>query len=418
MVSSSFLNWAGTQAKIEGFWLYLKLLFGNYVEDKCQSTAAALTFQTLFAVVPLLTISFTVLDWFEAFGDMGDTLRNFLFANFLPDTVLIVEEYLQLFSEQARKLSAPSIVVLGITAFLLIFTIEKSFNQIWRVHEPRQGFQRILMYWAILTLGPIMVVAGIAITTYLFSLPLLSDFTLGGAGRLLALLPIAMNTFVFTLMYAAIPNCWVPMRHALIGGVVVAVAFELVKQLFGTVMAATDFQVIYGTYAAVPLFLIWLYVSWTIVLFGAELTKGIYLYRSHSSKVMEPPLIQILILLEQFFRSHQRGEVVTDRQIAELSRRVDMKNWHEYKSQMLELGLIRPVDRGGLVLSKDLKELTLWQLYDELPWPLPLNFNESSAGWETTVNKRLADILDKGQSSLDMELETLFRSNTVQGKQE
>ncbi len=409
MLTSLPTQWANTQSKIEGFYLYLKLLFGNYMEDKCQATAAALTYQTLFAVVPLLTISFTVLDWFEAFGDMGDGLRNFMFNNFLPDTVLVVEEYLQEFSDQARSLSVPSIVVLVVTAFLLMFTIERSFNQIWRVSEPRQGFQRILMYWAILTLGPVMVGAGIAITTYLFSLPLLSDVTLGAAGRLIVLLPIMMNAFVFTLMYAAIPNCWVPMRHALIGGLVVAIGFEMVKQLFGTVMAATDFQVIYGTYAAVPLFLIWLYVSWTIILFGAELTKGIYLFRSHSSKVMEPPLIQILILLEQFFRSHQQGEVVSDRQIAALSRRVDLKHWHEYKSQMLSLGLIRSVDKGGLVLSKDLNEMTLWQLYDELPWPLPDNFNESSAGWETSVNTHLVEILNKGQKTLDIELEELFR---------
>ena len=153
-------------------WAFLRLLMRNYAEDGCPSTAAALTYQTLFAVVPLLTVTYTVLSAFQAQSGVGEMLQDFMFENVVPESVGVVEGYLQEFSDQARRLSGPSLIFIGLTAFLMMFTIEKSFNEIWRIKQPRQGFQRILMYWAILTLGPVLMGIGIAITTYLFSLPL------------------------------------------------------------------------------------------------------------------------------------------------------------------------------------------------------------------------------------------------------
>lgn len=396
---------------LQPLWSFVRLMARHYGEDGCQSTAAALTYQTLFAVVPLLTLTYTVLAAFEAFSGMGEMLQSFLFANVVPENVSMVERYLQEFSDQARSLSLPSLLILAITAFLMMFTIEKAFNGIWRVREPRQGFQRLLMYWALLTLGPPLVGGGIAITTYVFSLPLLSE--VANTPFLLPLLPVLLNAIVFTAMYLAIPNCFVPLRHAAIGGLVVAVLFELVKRLFGSVMAQTDFEVIYGSYAAVPLFLLWIYLSWSLVLFGAELTKGFGLYRSHSSSKLESPLLQILLILEEFFRCHRQGDVVTEQKIAALGQRVNLQSWHDYKRQLLALGIIRNVDRGGLVLSKDLNEVSFWALYQALPFSLPEGFREPAGGWENQLGDRLGDLSASGQASLQVDLEQLFRGDVV-----
>ena len=392
--------------KIQAVWGFFKLLVKNYFEDGCQSTAAALTYQTLFAVVPLLTITYTVLEAFEAFSGVGDLLQDFVFDNVVPESVSVVQEYIQQFSSQAMSLSGPSLIVVGLTAFLMMHTIEKSFNDIWRIREPRQGFQRILMYWAILTLGPVLMFLGLASTTYLFSLPIITGV---GASKLFGIVPLALSTVFFTLMYVAVPNCQVPFRHGVIAAAVVAVGFELVKHLFGSVMAMTDFAVIYGTYAAVPLFLIWLYVSWTIVLFGAELNKNMGLFRSQRSPQMEPPLVQILIILHEFFRCHRLGEVVTDRTITSLSHRVDMQAWHDYKSRLLTLGLIRVVEKGGLVLSKDLNEVTLWSLYRDLPWPLPAGFTVAGEAWEKQVNEKLTKSFEERRVMFELDLEQLYR---------
>ena len=391
---------------IEAVVDFFKLLVKNYSEDGCQSTAAALTYQTLFAVVPLLTITYTVLEAFEAFSGVGDVLQDFVFDNVVPASVSVVQEYIQEFSSQAMSLTGPSLIVVGVTAFLMMHTIEKSFNDIWRIKEPREGFQRILMYWAILTLGPVLMFLGLASTTYLFSLPIITGV---GASTLLGVVPLVLNTALFTLMYVAVPNCQVPIRHSVIAAAVVAIGFELVKQLFGRVLGMTDFAVIYGTYAAVPLFLIWLYVSWTIVLFGAELNKNMGLFRSRRSPKMEPPLVQILIILHEFFRCHRVGEVVTDRTITGLSHRVDMQAWHDYKSRLLTLGLIRVVDKGGLVLSKDLNEVTLWSLYKDLPWPLPAGFIVADEIWEKLIDEKLTKSYEERRIAFELDLEQLYR---------
>ncbi|MDC0067747.1 YihY family inner membrane protein [Gammaproteobacteria bacterium] len=392
--------------RIEAVWDFFKLLLKNYSEDGCQSTAAALTYQTLFAVVPLLTITYSVLEAFEAFSGVGDVLQDFVFDNVVPESVSVVQEYLEQFSSQAMSLSGPSLIVLAITAFLMMYTIEKSFNDIWRIREPRQGFQRILMYWAILTLGPVLMLLGLASTTYLFSLPIITG---AGASNLFGIVPLALNTIFFTLIYVAVPNCQVPLRHGVIAAFVVAIGFELVKRVFGSVMAMTDFAVIYGTYAAVPLFLVWLYLSWTIVLFGAELNKNMGLFRSQRSPQLEAPLVQILIIMHEFFRCYRQGEVVTDRTISSLSHRVDMQAWHDYKSRLLTLGLIRVVEEGGLVLSKDLNEVTLWSLYRDLPWPLPAGFTVADEGWERRVNEKLIKSYEERRVMFELDLEQLYR---------
>ena len=398
--------------RVLAVWDFLRLMLRNFVDDGCQSTAAALTYQMLFAVVPLLTITYSVLEAFEALSGVGEMIEDFMFENVVPETVSVVQSYLQDFSDQARSLSGPSLIVVAVTAFLMMFTIEKSFNEIWRIREPRQGFQRILMYWAILTLGPVLMGVGIAITTLLFSMPFITELTdVTGTTSVLGLIPIFLNTAMFTLMYIAVPNCVVPLRHGVIGGLFVALGFELVKQLFGTVMAKTDFAVIYGTYAAVPLFLIWLYVSWTIVLFGAELTKNMGLFRSQRSTELEPVLIQILVILNEFFRAHRAGDVITDRDIARLGHRVDLQAWHDYKSRLMSLGLIRSVDRGGLILSRDLNEVTFWELYQALPWPLPPGFTAQQADWESLIDEKLSHAYEERREVLQLDLEQLFRGD-------
>ncbi len=124
---------------------------------------------------------------------------------------------------------------------------------------------------------------------------------------------------------------------------------------------------------------------------------------------MEPPLVQILIILHEFFRCHRVGEVVTDRTITSLSHRVDMQAWHDYKTRLLTLGLIRVVDKGGLVLSKDLNEVTLWSLYKDLPWPLPAGFIVADEIWEKLIDEKLTKSYEERRIAFELDLEQLYR---------
>lgn len=351
---------------------------------------------------------YTVLSTFESFGGMGRILEDFIFTNVVPENVAVMQEYLRGFSEQAQKLSIPSAVFLAFTAFLMLFTIERTFNEIWRIKEPRRGLQRLMMYWAVLSLGPFLVVLGIGVTTYVLSLPLISDVAESPA--FLRFLPVLLSAATFTLIYAVVPNTLVPLRHAMIGGVLVAAVFESAKFMFGFVMSRSDFELIYGTFAVVPLFLLWIYVSWTIILMGGELVKSLGVYRFKGSDKLEAPLFQVLIILDVFYQAHQKGEVVTENSIRELASRIDLEKWTEYRQQLVALNLIRSVEKGGLVLLKDLSEITLWELYEKLPWPLPVQSIDGRLGWEATLSETFKSICGHNQEVLGTDLESMFRS--------
>ncbi len=391
---------------------FAKFLVDRFVDDDCQNTAASLTYQTLFAVVPFLTVLYTVLSAFDAFQGMGATFTDFIFANVIPENVGTVQDYLQEFSTQARSLTVPSGLFLAITVFLMLFTIERTFNDIWRIN-PRAGLNRLLMYWALLTLCPLLLVVGIGTTTYVLSLPLISDVS--EMPFLLQLVPVFVSACVCTLIYYAVPNTNVPFRHAVLGGLLVAVVFEVAKLGFSYVMAQSSFQVIYGAFAVVPLFLLWIYLSWTIVLVGAELVKGLGVYRFGGRDRIEEPFFQILLILRLFFEAHKLGNVVTEPQIRDYSPRVDLEHWPQFRQQLFELNLIRSVD-GGMILARDLGELTLWQLYERMSWPLPRRIKRHS-GWETQLTDMFKEIQSDNKQRLQLRLEDVFNTAADEDKE-
>ena len=394
------------QEKAIAAYKFGRFLYDRFMDDDCQNTAASLTYQTLFAVVPFITVVYVVLHAFDAFEDMGGQATDFVFANVLPENVAVIQQYIEEFSTQARGLTVPSAVLLAVTVFLMLFTIERTFNEIWRIKEPRHGFNRLLMYWALLTLCPLLLVAGIATTTYILSLPLISDVS--ESPFFFKLIPLALSTATCTLLYVAVPNTTVPVRHALIGGFLVSLIFESAKWIFSSVMSSqSSFQVIYGAYAVIPLFLLWIYVSWTILLAGAELVKGLGVYRFDERESPEEPLFQVLIILELFYRAHRAGTVVTDWDIRNESERIDLEHWPEYQQHLMNLNLIRVVDKGGMVLTKDLADMSLWQLHELSPWPLPRDVR-AKGGWEKSLSDLFEEIEADNKARLAMNLEAVF----------
>jgi membrane protein len=387
-------------------WDFVVHMMRRYADDGCQSTAAALTYQTLFAVVPLLTVMYAVFNSVEAFSNLAAEVEAFVFSNIVPENVVNLQDYLHDFSTQAQSLGVPSLGFLGVTAFLMLFTIEKTFNEIWRVREPRHGFQRFLMYWAVLSLGPILVGMGFLISTYLLALPLITDVTM--ATGALGYVPIFLSASMFTLVYVAVPNCSVSFKHAVVGGLLVAIAFEMAKYLFGFVMSRSSFEVIYGAFAAVPLFLLWIYISWSIVLMGAELVKALGVFRPDGGVAIEAPLFQVVLILEMFFHAHQQGNVITEQDIRDQGSRIDLERWNDYRQSLIELNLIRSVDRGGLILSKDLSEVSIWDLYRALPWTMPESL-KGKGDWEAYLEQHVRNITEHNRDLLNIDLESLFR---------
>jgi membrane protein len=262
--------------------------------------------------------------------------------------------------------------VLVVTAFLMLVTIEKAFNTIWRVRQPRRGVSSFLLYWAILSLGPLLLGAGFAVSTYITSLSLLSGpDALIGAKTLLGFMPLLFSVAAFTLIYAAVPNARVPLGHALTGGAFTALLFEAAKALFGLYVSFfPGYQLIYGAFATVPLFLLWIYLSWLIVLFGAELVCNLST-PWHWRRRALPRLLVLLGILRVFHDRQRRGQSVRHLDVQRAGWHLPEDEWLEMLELLEGQHLVCRVSGGSWVLCRDLGNYSLHQLLSHCPWPLP-----------------------------------------------
>ncbi|MFT5259230.1 MAG: membrane protein [Saprospiraceae bacterium] len=237
--------------------------------------ASALSFSTLLALVPLITVAFSTLSLFPVFEQWSGAIEAFLYRNFVPQLGDQIQIYLQEFSVNAGKLTIWGLVFLMISTLFLLATIEDTFNDIWQVEEGRSPVQRLLVYWAMLTLGPIIIAVSLSISSYLLSLSVINDqaVLIGIKSHLLSSLPFALELLGFIFFYSVVPFCDVQFRHAVVGGIVATVLFELAKWGFGLyILNFNSYQKIYGAIAILPVFLIWIYLSWLVVLIGAYVT--------------------------------------------------------------------------------------------------------------------------------------------------
>ena len=353
-------------------WIFVERLVRRFFADRGPQSAAALTYTTLFAVVPMMTVTFVMLAAVPAFRDLGEPIQAFIFRNFVPSAGAQVQQYLRGFSSQARELTWLGVGVLVATALLTLNSVEGAFNHIWRVRRARRGVSSFLLYWAILSLGPLLLGAGFAASTYIASLHLLSGpHALPGAALLLGLLPLFTTVAAFTLLYAAVPNTRVPLVHALAGGCFSALLFETAKTLFTLYVSLFPaYQLIYGAFAAVPLFLLWIYLGWLIVLFGAELVCHLGEPGCWSGAV-RPPLLNLLGLLAQLYARQQSGRALSRAALGRYGWTLSEEEWVELIGFLERERLVSVTGNGDWVLCRDLTQVSLHRLLERSPWPLP-----------------------------------------------
>ena len=247
-------------------------------EEHLPQVAGSLTFTTVLALVPMLTIVLAIFTAFPIFHDFRTALDAYFIQNLMPKFIAnTILEYLNQFAAKSMRLSALGGVVLVITAVVTMSTIDRVFNEIWRVKVQRSLAKRILVYWAIMTLGPLLIGVSMSVTSYLFTatndVVTITPF----AGTVFyTLISLVLTTGAYTLLYIAVPNRYVDWRDAMWGGLLAGVAFEIAKRLFAVYITQfPTYTVVYGAIAAVPIFLVWIYTVWMITLIGALLAAAL-----------------------------------------------------------------------------------------------------------------------------------------------
>lgn len=363
-----------TQPRILG--RFLIFVYKSFMQHQGLETAKSLTYTSLFAVVPLFTLVVAILSVFPSFQVFGSQVQDMLFNRLLPSTSVEIEEYLSGFANQARNITWAGAVMLLVTAFLMLRNIERSFNQIWGVAEQRKGMASFLLYWCVLSLGPLLLGLGFAISSYITSLALFDQFTavsdvIGARNLALQLFPLLLTTAAFTLLYAAVPNCGVQFRHALVGALVVALSFKVVKWVFTQFIASASYELIYGTFAAIPIFLMWIYLCWLVILFGANLVRGIPLFTVTANADQVHPTLLLLALIHRFWEKQQRGETLRLRELMEEQWPFRSIAVEHLLVVLEEQRLIRNLQDDEYFLIRDLEGVSLWQILSVTPWAQP-----------------------------------------------
>jgi len=353
-------------------------LWHRFVADRCFESAGALSYTTIFALVPLTAGALGVAAAFPAFQSWTDRLTDFVFANFVPQAARVVESYLRQFADSARGLTSIGAVALLVSALLTMASVEDTFNRIWRVTTPRRRLARFLVYWVALTLGPLLILASLALSSYLFSLPFISGAAqqFGLEEWLLQKVPLLVEMGTFTLAYMIVPNRVVRIRFALVGGLLATLLFEAAKSGLATYLSyVPSYTQVYGALAAIPIFLIWIYLSWTSVLLGASFAASLGTFRWQPAAQRLPAgqeLYALLRLLARFAVAQRSGRGLHGTVLQELEPMFTDDLLQHFLGELEAAQVLQANELGEWLLVRDLNHLDLSELYQRLRLRVPV----------------------------------------------
>lgn len=375
-------------------------LWQRFSEDNCLQAAGLLSYNTLLALVPLTAVALSIVSAFPVFDQWSASIQDFIFENFVPAAGRIVQEHVNEFAAKASKLTAPGTVFLVFTALWLMGNIERAINRIWRVRNPRRWISKFMVYWAVLTLSPLLIGASLAITSYVVSLPVLSD-TAAAAGlrQLLFLItPFLASGAAFTLLYLVVPNRPVRFLHALAGGMLAAVLFELAKRGFAAYLIHFPvYEAIYGALAVIPIFLFWIYVSWAIILLGVVFSAALHHFRRPAMGRPWTPRNRFQLafrLVGHLYSAQQAGKGLNMRDLLRLERRAEEDNMLTLLDALVAGRLVRRSDRGEWLLARDPGRIRLLDVYRICRTYLPSAPEELVKGdaWDDRLREALEHV--------------------------
>lgn len=389
-----------TQAlDVSGQWRRGKRLaqhvWTHFQEDRCLAEAASLSYTSLLSLVPLMAVAFGIVAAFPVFEEWADRLQAVILENFMPAAGEQIVPYLNSFLDSVSKLTLAGIVGLIVSAILLLNRIESAFNRIWRVDQGRTLVNRLTMYWAVLTLAPIMLAAAVAIS---------AQSVFGFLSATGETPPVVYRTGVFLMTWMAfatvfllVPNRSVRVKHALAGAALSTVLFELAKAGFVAYAANTNYTVIYGAIALVPIFLFWLYLVWTVILFGASLAASLTTFTDYSRyETRWPERFEFQLayrLLGHFWEAQKKGQGLTRDELLDLESQASEHQLIKLIGGLRDCHVLSPTGDDAWVLARGLEDFTLGDLYGCGDYYLPLGATDELPS-QTSRDEALVDALE------------------------
>lgn len=340
-------------------------LIKRFEANENRKTAAALTFVSLFAVVPLMTFGYSLLTYFPEYSVFIEEFQSFLFQHFVPTSGDVLQEHLHGFAHQAKQLTSLGLGVLLLSAIGMMMTLESGFNQIWRIGSIRMG-RSLILYWLVLVMGPLLLGAGFLVSSYIFSSTMWQTY-MGQMQQIshgiIKLLPFLLSTLAYSLTYYFLPRCQVRFRHAFLGGLIATGLLELAKQLFVFLVSLTpSYQIVYGAFALVPLLLLWIYIAWCVLLLGAELVRGLPFAHKELKGIKASDLDWALMILRLFYQQKNIDIQKLEREKIILALGlVDADDWERILWSLIQAGWLTS-DFEFLTLNASLEEKTVGEL--------------------------------------------------------
>ncbi len=413
-------NQAGLEVILHEAGAFLKYVAERFSQDRCLRMAAGLSYTSLLAIVPLTAIAFSMLAAFPVFSGVREVLQDAVFSNLLPQTADATQDYFNKFIQNTTTLSAVGIVALAATAVLLLGTIETDMNAIFRVARPRALVPRLLVFWALLTLGPLLLGASFSLSTYVFAATQWVGIDTNGG--LIAFfgtfLPTIMIILMLAVFYVIIPNRPVSLSAGFSGALVAGIGFTILRKIFGWyIVTFPTYQNIYGALSVVPIFLIWMYLSWLLVLIGAVLTASVSEWQSAGGKPMLGSsgsglrlvvAVQVLAVLYQASRDGT-GAIHRSRIL-----RTTGGGGEAVDNILTQLRGAQYVERTATnrwILARDTETVTLFELYKTLG----LGFTESrllrgNEPWRQKLSKRINALSDASKDVLGISLKEILEA--------
>jgi membrane protein len=345
----------------------------HFRQDRCFEEAASLGYTSLLAIVPLLAVVFGVASAFPVFDRWTGELQSFIFENFIPASGEQIQQYITGFLGSVSRLTLPGTFFLILTALLLMMRIEKAFNRIWRVPVARSIVNRVVMYWAVLTLGPMALGAATALSAQpVFEALGASN---GDMGAVRSLGIFMLTWLAFTLTFLLVPNRSVKILHATTGALLSVVLFSAAKTGFVVFVSRASFNVIYGTLATIPIFLFWLYLVWIVILLGASLAASLTTFNERRSEWRWPWEWEFLLayrLIGHLWDAQQDGRPRSQDELLLAENGVSDSMLQRLLEQFHQAGFVTRDQQDNWLLTRDLDQVSLLDLYHAGHYYLPM----------------------------------------------